>query len=56
MMVMIWHLVLQLLTGDSVREGWRSRLKKLGRKKKADDVNSFFIDLGEDARVCDFCV
>jgi hypothetical protein len=46
------------LTSDSVREGWRSRLKKLvgGRKKKADDVNSFFIDLGEDARVCDFCV
>jgi hypothetical protein len=27
-----------------------------GRKKKADDVNSFFIDLGEGARVCDFCV
>jgi hypothetical protein len=35
MMVMIWHLVLQLLTGDGIREGWRSRLKELvvGRKK-----------------------
>jgi hypothetical protein len=35
----------------------QSRAQKAGgRKKKADDVNSFFIDIGEDARVCDFCV
>jgi hypothetical protein len=26
------------------------------RKKKADDVNSFFTDLSKDVRVCDFCV
>jgi hypothetical protein len=35
MMVMIWHLALQLPPGNGIREGWRSRLKKLvvGRKK-----------------------
>jgi len=55
--------------GDDMAPGpatpdWQRRQRRVekqaqkagGRKKKADDVNSFFIDLGEGARVCDFCV
>jgi hypothetical protein len=48
--------------GDDMAPGpatpdWQRRQRRVeNRKKKADDVNSFFIDLGEGARVCDFCV
>jgi hypothetical protein len=30
--------------------------KSGARKKKADDALSFFTDIGEDERVCNFCV